>query len=178
MAFRRIHDNRTPHVDAAAGAGGTESWRTGTSVSISEPCRMRAPRKGPPQVAKECHVRLLLFAQPSVDPFRRPMDGSRLGDRRDLHGDHYHRAAVDAAGKRINDDIGWLGVEIEQAATGMILWKFTSTEGIDTLTNRRQEMSSLTSQFMLPRLSHRSKIDARRFETVDASDGSSNAVEH
>jgi hypothetical protein len=51
-------------------------------------------------------------------------------------------------------------------------------EGIDTLTSRRQEMSSLTSQFMLPRLSRRSKIDARRFETVDASDGSSNAVEH
>ena len=25
-----IHDNRTPQVDAAAGAGGTESWRTGT----------------------------------------------------------------------------------------------------------------------------------------------------
>src|ERR1700720_1891153 len=99
MAFRRIHDNRTPHVDAAAGAGGTESWRTGTSVSISEPCRifMRAPGKAHrPQVAKECHVRLLLFAQPSVDPVRRPMDGSRLGDRRDLHGDHYHRAAVDA----------------------------------------------------------------------------------
>jgi uncharacterized protein GlcG (DUF336 family) len=32
--------------------------------------------------------------------------------------------------------------------------------GIDTLTSQRQEMSSLTSQFMLPRLSHRSKIDA------------------
>src|SRR6202035_2835320 len=47
MAFRRIHDNRTPHVDAAAGVGGTESWRTGTSVSISEPCRLftRAPRR-------------------------------------------------------------------------------------------------------------------------------------
>jgi hypothetical protein len=53
-----------------------------------------------------------------------------------------------------------------------------SLEGIDTLTSRRQEMSSLTSQFMLPRLSHRSKIDGRRFEIVDASDGSSNAVEH
>ena len=50
--------------------------------------------------------------------------------------------------------------------------------GIDTLTSRRQEMSSLTSQFMLPRLSHRAKIDARRVETGDASDGSSNAVEH
>jgi hypothetical protein len=49
---------------------------------------------------------------------------------------------------------------------------------VDTLTSRRQEMSSLTSQFMLPRLSHRAKIDARRFETGDASDGSSNAVEH
>jgi hypothetical protein len=32
--------------------------------------------------------------------------------------------------------------------------------------SRRQEMSSLTSQFMLPRLSHRSKIDARRFLTT------------
>jgi hypothetical protein len=29
---------------------------------------------------------------------------------------------------------------------------------------------------MLPRLSHRSKIDGRRFEIVDASDGSSNAA--
>jgi hypothetical protein len=31
---------------------------------------------------------------------------------------------------------------------------------------------------MLPPLLHRSKIDAPRFETVDASRGSSNAVEH
>jgi hypothetical protein len=31
---------------------------------------------------------------------------------------------------------------------------------------------------MLPQLLHRSKIDAQRFETVDATDGWSNAVEH
>ncbi len=43
--------------------------------------------------------------------------------------------------------------------------------GIDTLTNPRQETSFLTSQFMLPQLSHRSKIDAQRFETFDASAG-------
>src|SRR2546422_920543 len=65
MAFRRIHDNRTPHVDAAAGAGGTESWRTGTSVSISEPCRifMRAPRKGS---SSESRLRTLLDADPAA----------------------------------------------------------------------------------------------------------------
>jgi hypothetical protein len=43
--------------------------------------------------------------------------------------------------------------------------------GIDTLTSRRRETSFQTSQFMLPQLSHRSKIDAPRFGTVDASDG-------
>jgi hypothetical protein len=46
-----------------------------------------------------------------------------------------------------------------------------SLNDIDTLTSRRQETSSRTSQFMLPQLSHRSKIDAQRFETVDTKDG-------
>jgi hypothetical protein len=43
--------------------------------------------------------------------------------------------------------------------------------GVDNLTNERHETSTPMSQFMLKPLSPHSKIDARRFETVDASDG-------
>jgi hypothetical protein len=44
-------------------------------------------------------------------------------------------------------------------------------DGLDTLTNERRETSNRCPRFMLQQLSPHANIDARRFETVDASDG-------
>jgi hypothetical protein len=55
---------------------------------------------------------------------------------------------------------------------------FSKPSGIDNLTSERCETSTRMSQIMLQQLSPHSKIDARRFETFDVSDGRSNAVEH
>jgi hypothetical protein len=91
MAFPRIHDNRTPHVDAAAGAGGTESWRTGTSVSISGPCRifMRAPSKGASSPSRE-------FAQTPAaeDPRRATLIADVFADFKRLLAESKHPPAA------------------------------------------------------------------------------------
>ena len=44
-------------------------------------------------------------------------------------------------------------------------------EGVDNLTRDRRETSNPMTQSTLPQPLHRSKIDERWFETVDASDG-------
>jgi hypothetical protein len=46
----------------------------------------------------------------------------------------------------------------------------TPNAGLDTLTNERREALAPVS-YRLPRLSPHTNIDARRFETTDASDG-------
>jgi hypothetical protein len=51
---------------------------------------------------------------------------------------------------------------------GAIAWR---RAGLDTLTNERRAASAPVSLFRLPQLSPRANIDARRFETVDASYG-------
>jgi hypothetical protein len=43
--------------------------------------------------------------------------------------------------------------------------------GFDTLTNERRAASAPVSLFRLPQRSPHANIDARRFETIDASDG-------
>jgi hypothetical protein len=48
--------------------------------------------------------------------------------------------------------------------------------GVDKLTNERRQTSNPMFPIYAPPLLHRSKIDAHRFETVDASRGSSNGV--
>jgi hypothetical protein len=44
-------------------------------------------------------------------------------------------------------------------------------EGVDKLTSERREASTPMSRFTPLQLSPRAKIDARRFEIADASDG-------